>query len=121
MEHARARPRRRTRAPGTPAIYIKIAVILFVLTALEVGAYEVARRGGLGPACARSSSRSIIPILVVLSAAKFALVAMFYMHLKQDGPLLSGIFVFPIILAVGLALALIALFAVVTLVVGPGH
>ena len=45
---------------------------------------------------------------------------MFYMHLKQDGPLLSGIFVFPIVLAVAIALALIALFAVVHLVVKPG-
>jgi caa(3)-type oxidase subunit IV len=103
----------------TAATYIKIAIILFVLTALEVGAYEVARSGQ--PAgLATFVAPTIIPILVILSAAKFALVAMFYMHLKQDGPLLSGIFVFPIILAVGLALALIALFAVVHLLVTPG-
>jgi caa(3)-type oxidase subunit IV len=99
--------------------YIKIAIILFALTALEVGAYEVARRGE--PAgLAAIIAPTIIPILVLLSAAKFALVAMYYMHLKQDGPLLSGVFVFPIILAVALALALIALFAVVHLMVGTG-
>jgi caa(3)-type oxidase subunit IV len=107
-------------AHPTAGTYIKIAIILFALTALEVGAYEVARRGE--PAgLASIIAPTIIPILVILSAAKFALVAMFYMHLKQDGPLLSGIFVFPIILAVALALALIALFAVVHLMVSPGH
>ena len=42
------------------------------------------------------------------------------MHRQQDGPLLSGIFVFPIILAIGIALALISLFAVVHLLVKPG-
>jgi len=99
--------------------YIKIAIILFMLTALEVGAYEVASSGE--PAgLAAFVAPTIVPILIVLSAAKFALVAMFYMHLKQDGPLLSGIFVFPIILAIGIALALISLFAVVHLLVKPG-
>src|SRR5688572_16786488 len=96
-------------AHPTAGTYIKIAVVLFVLTALEVGAYEVARTGE--PAgLATIVAPTIVPLLIILSAIKFALVAMFYMHLKQDGPLLSGIFVFPIILAVGLALALIALF-----------
>jgi hypothetical protein len=42
---------------------------------------------------------------------------MFYMHLKSDGKLLSGIFVFPILLAIALVLALIALFSVVFLLV----
>jgi cytochrome c oxidase subunit 4 len=106
-------------AHPTAGTYIKIAVVLFVLTALEVGAYEVARTGE--PAgLATIVAPTIVPLLIILSAIKFALVAMFYMHLKQDGPLLSGIFVFPIILAVGLALALIALFAVVHLLVTPG-
>ena len=117
MEHAATHPGEH--AHPSAGTYVKIAFILFALTALEVGAYEVARRGE--PAgLASIIAPTIIPILVILSAAKFALVAMFYMHLKQDGPLLSGIFVFPIILAVALALALIALFAVVHLVVKPG-
>jgi len=104
--------------PGA-GTYVKIAIILFALTAMEVGAYEVAGSGE--PAgLAAIVAPTIIPILVVLSAAKFALVAMFYMHLKQDGPLLSGIFVFPIVLAVAIGLALIALFAVVHLMVKPG-
>ena len=88
--------------------YIKIAIILFVLTALEVGAYEVANSGE--PAgLAAFVAPTIVPILVVLSAAKFALVAMFYMHLKQDHRLFSGVFVFPLIIATFIILALIVL------------
>jgi heme/copper-type cytochrome/quinol oxidase subunit 4 len=52
---------------------------------------------------------TIVPILVILSAAKFALVAMFYMHLKQDARLLTNLFVFPILLAAGVIMGLIVL------------
>jgi heme/copper-type cytochrome/quinol oxidase subunit 4 len=91
-----------------------VALVLFALTALEVYAFEVTRRGS--PAgLARIVAPLIIPILVVLSAAKFALVAMFYMHLKQDAKLFSGLFVFPLIIAVALVAALIMLFSVVHL------
>lgn len=100
--------------PG-PALYLRIAVILFVMTALEVLAFEVSHRTGW-PLHALVEPL-LNPILVILSAAKFALVAMFYMHLKSDGKLLSGIFVFPILLAIALVLALIALFSVVFLLV----
>ena len=44
-------------------------------------------------------------------AAKFALVAMFYMHLKQDHKLFSGVFVFPIIIAAAVILSLLVLFS----------
>ncbi len=100
--------------PGA-AIYLKIAVVLFVLTALEVAAYEVARKE-LPGAVMELIARLIIPILVVLSAAKFALVGMYYMHLKQDAKIYSGVFVFPIIIAVALTFALLLLFSVTHLV-----
>ncbi len=99
----------------TPALYLRIAVVLFVLTALEVGAYEVARRES--PAgLAAIVVPLIVPILLVLSAGKFALVAMFYMHLKQDSKIFSGLFVFPLLLAAVIIVALVALFSVVHLV-----
>jgi cytochrome c oxidase subunit 4 len=102
------------RSHPTAGLYLKVAVVLFALTALEVYAFEVTRRGS--PAgLARIVAPLIIPILVVLSAAKFALVAMFYMHLKQDAKLFSGLFVFPLIIAVALVAALIMLFSVVHL------
>ncbi|TFH66855.1 MAG: cytochrome C oxidase subunit IV [Gemmatimonadales bacterium] len=97
------------------AVYLKVAVVLFALTAFEVAAFEVSRRGS-PPALAAVVGPFLIPILVVLSAAKFGLVAMFYMHLKQDAKIYSGLFVFPIIIAVVIVFALIALFSVVRLV-----
>lgn len=102
------------RHPGA-AIYLKVAVVLFVLTALEVWAYEVARGDG-GGAVTALVTRLVIPILLVLSAAKFTLVGMFYMHLRQDARIYTGLFVFPIIIAVVLAFALLLLFAVTHLV-----
>jgi cytochrome c oxidase subunit 4/cytochrome o ubiquinol oxidase operon protein cyoD len=52
-----------------------------------------------------------VPVLLVLSAAKFALVAMFYMHLKGDGKMLTSLFVFPIIIATVIIVALMVLMA----------
>ena len=42
---------------------------------------------------------------------KFALVAMYYMHLKNDSKLFSGVFVFPLIIATVVILAMIVLMA----------
>ena len=99
--HAHAHP--------TPGLYLKIALILFVLTALEVLVFE-AGRGGLGASLRPIFEPIAVVILLVLSAAKFALVAMFYMHLKQDSRLLSNLFVFPLIIAASLIAGLIVLF-----------
>ena len=52
-----------------------------------------------------------IPLLLALSAVKFALVAMFYMHLKQDHRLFTGVFVFPLIIATIVILAMVVLMA----------
>jgi cytochrome c oxidase subunit 4 len=88
-------------AHPTPGTYTKVAVTLVILTALEVAVYYV-----------ESVGRYLVPILLVLMAVKFALVAGYYMHLKQDSKLFSGLFVFPIIIAATIILALIALFSV---------
>jgi cytochrome c oxidase subunit 4 len=90
--------------------YLKIALILFVLTALEVAAYEVVHRHS--PAGLASMLEPVVvPVLLILSAFKFALVAMFYMHLKMDGKLLSGVFTFSLILAAFTITALMIIFA----------
>ena len=90
--------------------YLKIALILFALTALEVGAYEVVHRHS--PAgFATMLEPVVVPVLLILSAFKFALVAMFYMHLKMDGKLLSGVFTFSLILAAFMITALMVTFA----------
>jgi caa(3)-type oxidase subunit IV len=95
-----------------PAVgtYLKIGITLFILTALEVGAYEVVHRGqpaGFAPIL----EPVVVPVLLLLSAAKFALVAMFYMHLKSDGKLLGSVFVFSLMIAAVVVVALMLLFA----------
>ena len=95
-------------AHPTAGLYFKVGLILFVLTALEVGLYEItygARAGSFAP----TIKPLFVPLLLLLSAAKFALVAMFYMHLKQDHKLFSGVFVFPLIIAAFIIVALIVL------------
>src|SRR5258708_29962323 len=84
--------------PGT-ATYLIIAAFLLVLTAMEVTVFYV---HALRPV--------LVPVLVVLAGAKFALVAMFYMHLKYDGWLLSGVFIFSLLVATVLLLSLMGLF-----------
>jgi cytochrome c oxidase subunit IV len=93
----------------TPGTYTKVGLVLFILTALEVALYEVTfgeHAGALG-----DLTHIFVPMLLSLSAAKFALVAMFYMHLKQDSRLFTGVFVFPLIIAAVVILALAALMA----------
>ncbi len=92
----------------TPGTYAKIGLFLFVLTALEVGLYEMTYGASAGE-FGRQLQPFFIPILLLLSAVKFALVAMYYMHLKNDSKLFSGVFVFPLIIATVVILALIAL------------
>lgn len=100
-EHAHAHP--------TPGTYTKVGLVLFILTALEVALYEITfgeHAGALG-----DLRLVFVPMLLALSFAKFALVAMFYMHLKQDHRLFAGVFVFPLIIAGVVILALAALLA----------
>ncbi len=87
------------RHPGA-ATYLIIAAFLVILTAMEITVFYVHE---LRPV--------LVPVLIVLGAAKFALVAMFYMHLKYDGWLLTGVFVFPLMMATVLLISLILLFA----------
>jgi cytochrome c oxidase subunit IV len=97
-------------AHPSAGLYAKVGLILFVLTALEVGLYEITYGEHVGE-MASAIKPFFVPMLLLLSAAKFALVAMFYMHLKQDSKLFSGIFVFPLIIATIIIVSLMVLMA----------
>jgi cytochrome c oxidase subunit IV len=102
QEHVRGHP--------TPGTYAKIGLVLFILTALEVGLYEFTFGDHAGP-LGHEIQPFFIPLLLALSAVKFALVAMFYMHLRDDSRLFSGVFVFPLTIAAIVIVAMIALMA----------
>ncbi|MSQ34120.1 MAG: cytochrome C oxidase subunit IV [Dehalococcoidia bacterium] len=84
--------------PG-PKQYIAIASVLTAITIVEVAVYYIE---ALKPA--------LVPILLLLSSVKFALVVMFYMHLKFDHGLFSALFVGGLVLAISVVVALMALF-----------
>ncbi len=83
----------------TDAQYIKIALILGVITALEVGTYFWEGASTLG----------LVLVLFPMMIAKFAIVLGYFMHLKYDNPLFTRVFVFGLVLAV--AVYTIALFS----------
>jgi cytochrome c oxidase subunit IV len=82
--------------------YWTIGAILFFVTAFEILAYYMEE--SLGP--------SAVPVILALSAAKFVLVVMFFMHLKYDSKVFSGIFLFPLALAALVILGLFLLYHV---------
>jgi len=88
-----------THAGAGPRTYLVVAAFLLAITVMEVWIFYV-------PALARV----LVPILLILSSLKFALVAMFYMHLRFDHAWFSYVFIGPLIIAIGLAVALLWLF-----------
>jgi len=72
----------------SPAKYVGIAVLLALITALEVGLYYIDMPAAL-----------FVIFLFVLAFLKFTLVAAFFMHLKFDSPMLRRVFITGIILA----------------------
>ena len=84
--------------PGA-ALYVRIAIALAVLTAMEVGAFYLDLTSWL-----------MVWILLLLALAKFFLVVGFFMHLKMDDRRFALLFFFPMIVVVSLVVALMALF-----------
>lgn len=78
--------------------YVKVALILSVVTAFEVGIIYV-----------RALAPVIVPLLLGMAAAKFLLVAMFFMHLRYDSRALSTLFVGPLLIALALGVAIMTL------------
>ena len=72
----------------TDARYIRVAIVLGVVTALEVATYFVDIPGVV-----------VIPVLLAMMVFKFYYVAAWFMHLRFDSPMFTKFFV------AGLALA----------------
>jgi len=83
----------------TAGTYLRVGAVLVILTVLEVGVFYVPAFRAV-----------LVPVLLVLSAAKFTLVVMFYMHLKADSKFFTFLLGVPLLLAVGVMVALLFLF-----------
>lgn len=88
-------------AHPTWSTYWKVAVILTLITAVEVWVYYI-------PSFV--ASRLFIPVMLIMSAVKFGIVVLFYMHLRYDSRLFKTLFTGPLILAITLLMALMFLF-----------
>lgn len=88
-EHAEHKP---------DSYYIKVALILAVLTALETSTYWV----DFGP--------FFMPALMIMMALKFFMVVSLFMHLKFDNKLFSYLFYSGLVLAIGVYVAFLATF-----------
>jgi len=78
---------------------VQIALILAVLTAFEVTVYYM-----------QPIHEYLVPILLTLSAIKFVLVVLFYMHLKFDSRIFSALFTLGLLIAGGIITTLIIMF-----------
>lgn len=95
----------------TWSTYWKVALFLTVITIVEVWAYYI-------PALVESAI--FVPSLLIMSAVKFVVVVMFYMHLKYDHKLFRALFTGPLILAALTLIALLFLFSKLVVRLGVG-
>ena len=83
--------------------YIKVALVLAVITLAEVLVYYVESLEGL-----------LVPILIVFSTIKFVLVVLWFMHLRFDSRLFRRLFVTGMVLAMFCYMAVLSTFHVWT-------
>jgi cytochrome c oxidase subunit 4 len=79
--------------------YWMIGITLAIITGIEVAIFYIPAIGA-----------ALVPILLVLSAAKFVIVVMFFMHLKFDSSIFTGLFLAGLSLAIFMVSALIVLY-----------
>ena len=82
--------------------YKWVALILTLITIVEVWAYYI-------PSFV--ASPLFVPSLLIMSAVKFAIVVLYYMHLKYDHKLFKALFTGPLIIAMSTLVALLFLFS----------
>ncbi len=80
--------------------YKWVAIILTLITVVEVWVYYTPF----------NKSPMFAPVLLLMSAVKFAIVVLFYMHLKYDHRLFKALFTGPLIIAISTLLALLLVF-----------
>jgi cytochrome c oxidase subunit 4 len=98
--HEPAAPHDATHDHPSERKYIQIALILGVLTALEIVTFYIEEDLG----------SLLVPILLVMMVIKFFMVAAWFMHLRFDSRLFSRLFLSGLLLAVGVYIAALATF-----------
>jgi cytochrome c oxidase subunit 4 len=99
--HIAAAPHAHGGSHASVKTYINVAIALAILTAIEVASLYTP---GIPNAL-------LVTALLVMSVLKFGLVVGFFMHLRYDSAILRTLFVGPLIIAIAIILALMALFS----------
>ena len=89
--------------------YIQVAVVLAIITAVEVASLYI-------PGIPNSL---LVISLLGMSVVKFVLVVGFFMHLRYDHNIMRSLFIGPLIIAICIILALMALFSAFILLPRP--
>lgn len=93
-----------TKAHPTPKQYVQIAVILAVLTAIEVALYYIEEAG--------VAAEIVYPTLIILAILKFVIVVAFYMHVRYEKSLIARFFTVGFFGALMLYVVVLATFGV---------
>jgi cytochrome c oxidase subunit 4 len=96
--HPQRRAERLARQPARTT-YLVVAGLLTLLTGMEIAIYRLVPQRMV-----------LVPVLVILMVAKFALVAMFYMHLRFDHRMFGVVFVMLLFFAGMVVFSLVLLF-----------
>ena len=80
--------------------YKWVALVLTLITVVEVWVYYTPF----------SKSALFVPVLLIMSAVKFGIVVLFYMHLKYDHKLFKALFTGPLMIAMATLVSLLFLF-----------
>ena len=91
----------------TPLQYVKIAILLAVLTIIEVALFYVNEAADMGGWDA--------PLLIILALLKFVIVVGWYMHLRFESSMLSRFFTSGFVLALILYAIVLLSFGVIAL------
>jgi cytochrome c oxidase subunit 4 len=102
-------PAARSGGHATVRTYVNVAVVLAIITAAEVATLYIP---GI-------PSVLLVVSLLLMSAAKFALVVGFFMHLRYDHSIFRAMFLGPLAIAVCIILAVMALFSAFILLQRP--
>ena len=91
--------------------YKWVALILVLITAVEVWVYYIPEL---------VATKIFVPGLLIMSAVKFAIVVMYYMHLKYDHKLFRSLFVGPLMVAILTLIGLLFLFSKIAIRISGG-
>jgi cytochrome c oxidase subunit 4 len=86
-------------AHATDQTYVRVAIILSIITAVEVAIWY-----------AEAVRAILVPALLLLSIAKFLMVVGFFMHLKYDSRIFRVMFSAGLIVTLSVYIAMLAMF-----------